>query len=120
VAIRLFGEDRAFYLNDLEGPVQKPLLRITRKGVGGQKAYIDDPVSIVYYGPKTVPVLTPGRRLTKTQEASFNEGFSSLLPAVARKVLGVASHFQPFAGRITVTRDWASPRGIRKPPGEWF
>lgn len=111
IAIRLFGEDRAFFLNDLEGPVAKPLLRITRKGAGGQKAYIDDPVSIVYYGPKTVPVMTPGRTLTKEQEHAFNEGMSQLLPAVARKVLGVPAHFQPFAGRISVTRDWASRRG---------
>jgi|SRR6185369_17089310 len=113
MAIRLFGEDRAFFLNDLEGPVAKPILRITRKGAGGQKAYTDDPVSIVYYGPKTVPVLTPGRRLTPMQHASFNEATSELLPAVARKVLGIPAHFQPFAGRIGVTRDWASGRGRR-------
>lgn len=114
MAIRLFGADRAFFLNDLEGPVAKPILRITRRGAGGQKAYIDDPISIVYYGAKSVAVMTPGRRLTKEQEAAFNEGAgASLLPAVARKVLGVPSHFQPFAGRITVTRDWTSNRGRR-------
>lgn len=113
MAIRLFGEDRAFFLNDLEGPVTRPLMRITRKGAGGQKTYAADPVSIVYYGPKAVAVLTPGRRMSKEQEAAFNEGTSDLLPAVARKVLGVPAHFQPFAGRISLTRDWASNRGRR-------
>src|SRR5207244_12310166 len=101
------------FLNDLEGPVTRPLLRITRKGAGGQKAYVDEPVSIVYYGPRMVPVLTPGRRLTKEEHAAFDEGTSELLPAVARKVLGIHSHFNPFAGRIGITRDWASGRGKR-------
>lgn len=113
MAIRLFGASRAFFLSDLEGPVTRPILRITRKGAGGQKAYVDDPVSIVYYGSQTVPVMTPGRTLTKEERSAFNEGTSQLLPAVARRVLGIPSHFQPFAGRITVTRDWASQRGRR-------
>ncbi len=112
MAIRLFGEDRAFFLNDLEGPAPgKPLMRITRKGVGGQKIIADDPVSIVYYGATAVPVATPGRQLSKAQEHAFNQGYATLLPAVARKVLGLVSHFQPFAGSIGVTRDWASKRG---------
>lgn len=106
MAIRLWDEDRAFFLNDLEGPVQKPILRITRRGVGGHKAYTDTPVSIVYYGAKSQPVATPGRNLTKEEEADFSLQSAHILPAIARKFLGVASNFQPFAGRITVTRDW--------------
>jgi len=112
MAIRLFSADRAFFLNDLEGPSPgKPLMRITRKGVGGQKIIADDPVSIVFYGATAQPVLTPGRLLTKREERAFDQGYATLLPAVPRKTLQLPGHFQPLAGRLNLTRDWASKRG---------
>jgi hypothetical protein len=81
-------------------------MRITRRGVGGQKAIVDEPVSIVYYGAQQVPVGTPGRNLTVEEERTFFLQQASFMPAVARKFLGVAQHFNPFAGRIGITRDW--------------
>ncbi len=112
MAIRLFGADRAFFNNDLEGPMQKPIVRLTRYGAGGQKIISDDPVSIVYYGAQRIPVLTPGRNLTVTEERLIEFQQAEILPIGNPRALGIGNWFNALAGRIGITRDWAGrPRG---------